>query len=317
LLQIRTATLAGGIPSTNTQWTLPCSSKTARWRIIVSAYAIRHEGATNITGIGPPRQSGRKLYPRLGELRALLFGYAGALAERHLARRPSYEIVRWAEALDDLGSRFGNVTEVLEEPALAEVEERTRRLLADIRHEDTFVPHWAADSVLARLCYLACRLTRPETVVETGVAYGVSSAFMLRALKENGRGTLHSIDLPPLRRNYGKYWGIAVPEGLSGRWNLHRGTSARVLPRLLEKTSAVDLFVHDSLHTHGNMRREFDTVWPHLRNGALLLADDVERNRAWGELRQKNPTLWRVIKDRETSPLQGKAAPVVFGIAMK
>lgn len=198
-----------------------------------------------------------------------------------------------------------------------EVEESTRRLLADIRHEDTFVPYWAADSVLARCCYLACRLTKPEAVVETGVAYGASSAFILRALEENGHGTLHSIDLPPLKKNYQRYWGIAVPEDQRGRWNLHRGTSGSILPRLLEKTRTVDLFVHDSLHTLKNMRREFDTVWPHLREGATLLADDVERNRAFGELRRKNPALWRVVQDREASPLHGRAAPVVFGVVVK
>jgi hypothetical protein len=49
----------------------------------------------------------------------------------------------------------------------------------------------------------------------------------------------------------------------------------------------------------------------------LLLADDVERNRAFGELRKKNPALWRVIEDRETSPLQGNAAPIVLGVAIK
>jgi len=234
-----------------------------------------------------------------------------------LTRPPSYETVGWETALHHLEARFGNVAEILEEPALLQIEEGTRRLLADIRHEDTFVPHWAADSVLARLCYLACRLSEPEVVVETGVAYGASSAFILKALKENGRGTLHSIDLPPMRRHYQRCWGIAVPDDLRGRWNLHRGTSASVLCRLLEKTRTVDLFVHDSLHTHKNMRREFDTVWPHLRNGALLLADDVERNGAFGELRHKNPALWRVVEDRETSPLHGNAAPVVFGVVMK
>ena len=99
---------------------------------------------------------------------------------------------RLGEALDDLGARFGDVAEILEEPALREVEESTRRLLADIRHGDTYMPYWAADSVMARLCYLACRLIEPETVVETGVAYGVSSAFILRALEMNGHGMLFS-----------------------------------------------------------------------------------------------------------------------------
>jgi predicted O-methyltransferase YrrM len=266
---------------------------------------------------GKVTDPGRSPYRRLGETCGSLYGYAEALAERLLTPRPTYETIRWEEALTDLEARFGNAAEILNEPALREVEEGTRRLLANIRQEDTYAPYWAADSVMARLCYLACRLIEPQTVVETGVAYGVSSAYILTALRENGRGTLYSVDLPPLRRKSERFWGIAVDQDLRGRWRLHRGTSARVLPRLLRETPTVDLFVHDSLHTQRNMRREFDTVWPHLGEGALLLADDVERNRAFGELRQKGPVLWRVVRDRETSPLHGKAAPVVFGIAMK
>lgn len=255
---------------------------------------------------------------RLGELHGILFGCAEALAERLLTRPPVYETVSWERLLDELGALFGNVAKILEEPALMEVEDSTRRLLANIRHEDPYVPHWATDSVMARLCYLACRLIQPKVIVETGVAYGVSSAFILKALEENnGSGKLYSVDLPPPRREYERSWGIAVPDALKGRWKLHRGSSARVLPRLLEELRTVDIFIHDSLHTHRNMRREFDTVWPHLRNGGLLLADDVERNHAFGELQQKSPALWRVVEDREVSPLHGKAAPVVFGIAMK
>ncbi|MBA2712656.1 MAG: class I SAM-dependent methyltransferase [Rubrobacteraceae bacterium] len=237
--------------------------------------------------------------------------------ERFLAAPPSYETVLWERALEDLGRHFDGVAAMLEEPALREVEEDTRRLLAELRPEDAFLPHWALDSVMARCCYLVCRLARPEVTVETGVAYGVSSAFILKALEANGRGTLHSVDLPPPRRGYERSWGVAVPEALKGRWRLHRGTSASVLPRLLQEISTVDLFVHDSLHTHRNMRREFDSIWPHLRKGGLLLADDIDRNLAFDELRRKDPALWRVVRDRETSPLHGKAAPVVFGVVMK
>jgi predicted O-methyltransferase YrrM len=254
---------------------------------------------------------------RLGELCGVLAGHAEALAERLLAPRPTYETIRWEEALADLDAHFGSVAEILDEPALREVEESTRRLLADIRHEDPYLPRWAADSVMARLCYLACRLISPSVVVETGVAYGVSSAYILTALRENGQGTLCSVDLPPVRRESERFWGIAVHDDLKGRWSLRRGTSARVLPRLLLEAPTVDLFVHDSLHTHNNMSREFETIWPHLRHGALLLADDIERNRAFNELLKKDPALWRAVKDREVSPLHGNAAPVVFGIAMK
>jgi predicted O-methyltransferase YrrM len=229
----------------------------------------------------------------------------------------TYETVSWKAALRDIDERFSRVADVLDEPALNEIEENTRRLLEDICREDPSSLRWAADSLLARCCYLMCRLLKPDVVVETGVAYGVSSAFILRALEVNGRGVLHSVDLPPLRREYERLWGVAVDKTLGGRWTLHRGSSARVLSRLLEELETVDLFVHDSLHAYRNMRREFEAVWPHLRTGGALVADDVERNRAFGELRRKNPALWRVVRDREERPLHGRAAPIMFGIAVK
>jgi predicted O-methyltransferase YrrM len=231
---------------------------------------------------------------------------------------PTYETVSWNGALRDVEELLGcDVAAVLEEPALGEIEAGVHRLLEEIRGEDPSSLRWASDSLLARCCYLACRLLEPAVVVETGVAYGVSSAFVLRALEENGRGVLLSVDLPPLRRDLGRFWGAAVDEALRVRWRLHRGSSARVLPRLLEELGAVDLFLHDSLHTYRNMRREFEAVWPHLRAGGMLIADDVERTSAFGELRQKNPAFWRVVRDREERPLHGSAAPVMFGIVVK
>jgi predicted O-methyltransferase YrrM len=244
-------------------------------------------------------------------------GYADLGLDLLSGSSPTYETVGWKGALGDVEERFGRATDVLDEPALGEVEENARRLLEDIRREDPSSLRWAADSLLARCCYLMCRLLEPTVVVETGVAYGVSSAFILRALEENGRGVLHSVDLPPLRREYERFWGVAVDRGLEGRWKLHRGSSVRVLPQLLKELETVDLFVHDSLHTYRNMRREFEAVWPRLRAGGALIADDVERNRAFGELRQKNPALWRVVRDREERPLHGRTAPVMFGIAVK
>lgn len=245
-------------------------------------------------------------------------GFADLALER-LSRQapPTHGTVGWEDVLRSLEDGPGRAAEILAEPALVEIEERTRRLLGEIRGTDAFSQRWAADSLLARLCYLACRLAAPDTVVETGVAYGVSSAYLLSALGQNGRGTLHSVDLPPLRSEYARFWGVAVPEDLRQRWRLHRGASGRVLPGLLRVSGPVGLFVHDSLHTRRNMRREFDTVWPDLSPGGLLLADDVERNSAFADLRRKGPALLRVVRDRERDPLHGRAAPVVFGIAAK
>jgi predicted O-methyltransferase YrrM len=253
----------------------------------------------------------RELYDRT-------VGYADLGLDLISGTPPTRETVSWGNLMRDLKDRFGPAADVLDEPALGEVEEHTRRLLKSIHRVDPFDRRWAADSLLARCCYLMCRLLEPAVVVETGVAYGVSSAFILRALEENGRGVLHSVDLPPLRRGYERYWGMAVSGALENRWILHRGASARVLPGLLEELEAVDLFVHDSLHTYRNMRREFEAVWPRLQTGGALIADDVERNGAFGLLRRKNPALWRMVRDRQERPLHDRAVPTTtFGIALK
>jgi predicted O-methyltransferase YrrM len=257
------------------------------------------------------------IHQRLRDLYALATGYTRAGIEQAFSNPPSYDTASWADVLRDMETRFGGVTDILDESALREVEEDTRQRLKEIRDRDPFNPRWAADSILAHCCYLVCRLLEPEIVLETGVAYGVSSAFILRALKENGHGVLHSVDLPPLRRKVGNYWGIMVDEELESRWYPHRGSSKRVLPKLLEEIGTLDIFVHDSVHSYGNMLQEFETIWPSLRTGGVIIADDIERNGAFGELQQWNPAFSRVVQDREKRPLHGRAAPIVFGVAVK
>ncbi len=246
------------------------------------------------------------------------FGYTGALLQYLFAGRANYDFVAWEEAVREMEAACrGRAAEILGEPALEKVEADTQGVLAGIPASDAFSKKWAADSLLARFCYLACRLAKPEVALEAGVAYGVSSAFILTAMEENGRGHLHSVDLPPLRRRAERFHGIAIPNDLKDRWNLHRGSSRRILPSLLPELGKIDFFLHDSLHTKRNMLFEFDEIWPVLRPGGVLLADDVERNTAFGEFKKRNPALWRVVKDRETHPLHGNKAPVTFGVVVR
>lgn len=254
---------------------------------------------------------------RLRDSGDLILGRAASWLEGRFTEPPEYETVGWEEARRDVESSFGAAAGILDESALAGIEAQTRNLLAEIKSGDPFRQRWAADSMLARFCYLACRLIKPDAVVETGVAYGVSSAFILAAMEANGRGRLHSVDLRPLRRGAEHFHAIAIPDNLKDRWTFHRGSSRRMLPGLLPELGEIDFFLHDSLHTKRNMLFEFDEIWPALRPGGLILADDVERNGAFGELRRKKPSLWRVVKDREARPLHGEKAPVTFGVVVK
>lgn len=220
-----------------------------------------------------------------------------------------YDAVAWDHARRDLSAALRSSEAILQEPALDAIDQQVRRHLKEIQHQAPFRFIHSADVTLARCCYLACRALKPDLVVETGVAYGVTSAYILQALEQNGRGTLYSIDLPPLAREGDRFVGAAIPEALKSRWQLQRGASKRVLPILLAQLRGVDMFVHDSLHTYRNMRWEFDTVWPSLPPGGVVIADDVENNPAFEELRRHGPAYWSVIQESDK--------PARFGVAIK
>ena len=192
-----------------------------------------------------------------------------------------------AISLQELETRLGkalgkDLQTYLEEPALGEIQKAVENGLQILLSEGpAFGMFHNADFSLARLCYAVARARRPSIIVETGVAYGVTSAFLLQALQVNGLGGLRSIDLPPLADDAARYSGCLVPAHLKPRWHTLRGASRRVLPQLVAQLSSLDMFVHDSLHTFNNMNREFQTVWPKLRPGGLLLSDDVDINRAF------------------------------------
>src|SRR5262249_38966522 len=91
--------------------------------------------------------------------------------------------------------------------------------------------------------YAAIRAFRPEVVVETGVANGVSSSYLLLALEKNGAGKLHSIDIGD--NSYvpaGKTTGWIVPEFLKHRWDFRIGDSKILLPKLLSELGSIDVF---------------------------------------------------------------------------
>ena len=68
------------------------------------------------------------------------------------------------------------------------------------------------DAGFVRAIWLLVRCLRPRHVVETGVAHGLTSRFILEALEKNGDGHLWSIDRPPMEREWKAQIGIAVDD---------------------------------------------------------------------------------------------------------
>lgn len=147
----------------------------------------------------------------------------------------------------------------------------------------------------AIILYSLVRDREPEVIVETGVCNGLSTAVILKALEDNGKGNLYSIDLPQIEEEdekelwegkgqagipKGKSIGWIVEENLKDKWKLIEGDSNYRLPELLENQDEVDIFLHDSEHSYQTMMLEFSIAWRELRSGGLLLADDFDSNKA-------------------------------------
>jgi predicted O-methyltransferase YrrM len=211
---------------------------------------------------------------------------------RFFRSNPGYSIRSLVRELTRADERFlgsvtdcsaGMISRFLEEPFadadFAEHIRQTRNILgrAAISTADLY-----AKKVLIQ--YALVRAFKPELIVETGIANGVSSSYLLLAMQKNCKGHLHSVEID--RSNVlldGREPGWIVPESLRPRWSIHMGPSQVVLPHLLKKLPPLDMFIHDSLHTYEHMKLEFELVLPHLRPGALLLADDATWNTAFPE----------------------------------
>ena len=141
--------------------------------------------------------------------------------------------------------------------------------------------HMAGDSMLGLLVYGIARGMRPDTIIETGVATGVTSAYLLAALEDNRHGILHSIDLPPTDMVAKGNVGAAIPDDLRDRWVYHWGASRRLLPALLKNSRGKFMFVHDSDHSYKNMAWEIRSAWQAMSSGGVIVCDDVELHDAF------------------------------------
>lgn len=148
------------------------------------------------------------------------------------------------------------------------------------RDSDTEIIPAASDASeeLAELCYCIVRLREPSTVVETGVGRGVTSYYVLRALEENAKGHLCSIELPWLRQGYSHEVGKFVPASLRSRWTLIFGPGVREMRRILGTVGSIDIFIHDSAHTYLNQLAEYRIALTAMTTGGILVSDDVGNN---------------------------------------
>lgn len=147
--------------------------------------------------------------------------------------------------------------------------------------EKPYPLEYTLDNNSGLFLYALCKIIKPKTVVETGVAYGLSSMYILQAMFENKKGTLYSIDSVFSPWQSKEMIGSAIPSYLRANWRLTFGSSSEKLKNILSSLDYLDIFFHDSLHTYKNMKFEFETVWPFINKDGFLISDDISGNNAF------------------------------------
>lgn len=137
------------------------------------------------------------------------------------------------------------------------------------------------DPAFIEAIWCLVRRLQATKVVETGVAHGLTSRFILEAFGAR-EGRLWSIDLPPSWAPE-KHREIGAAVSDRSKWSLILGASRQRLPRLLREIGPIDIFIHDSEHSSSNMFFEMSVAWKALRPHGALVVDDIDQNWAFDE----------------------------------
>ena len=135
----------------------------------------------------------------------------------------------------------------------------------------------------AFLLYSIIRKMKPEKIVETGVANGVSSYFILHALLNNGRGSLISIDISD---NVGTI--LTQEEKINWELIVLSKPSKAKFKKTMSKIGEIDVFLHDSNHNYHWQSIEYNSAFMQIRPHGFLMSDDVDSSYAFLDFIVKN-----------------------------
>jgi predicted O-methyltransferase YrrM len=148
-----------------------------------------------------------------------------------------------------------------------------------IRRRDAHGSHGLMGEVDCATLYGLTRWHRPAVTVESGGYLGMSSAFILKALADEG---LTSAKVYSIEWNKDCPHGVLIPDELRKQFIPLRA-DVRDLIKGDELPSSIDMFLHDSSHRYRHMLWEFRAFWKRLREGGLLASHDVHFNAAFPE----------------------------------
>ena len=133
-------------------------------------------------------------------------------------------------------------------------------------HLRTLKPRMLSGHLQGRMLKMFCSMMSAKRILEIGTFTGYSAICMAEALPEDGE--LHTLEINDEMEDF--LQEVFLKSGMSDRIHLHIGDASAIIPGL------DGLF--DVVFMDGNKRHYseyFDVVFPKLRLGGLLIADNT------------------------------------------
>jgi predicted O-methyltransferase YrrM len=130
----------------------------------------------------------------------------------------------------------------------------------------------ALEPIKARFCYSLCRALNAKRIVECGTSFGVSTLYLAAAIRDNGGGTVIATEYEPAK--------AAIARAHFAQAGLSEVVDLRETLKRIE--GPVDFLLMDIWTPLA--RPAIELVGPHLRKGAVVIADNTDTYRiAYGE----------------------------------
>lgn len=127
-----------------------------------------------------------------------------------------------------------------------------------------------------RVLRRSIEIASPRLACEVGLAYGVSSLYILEAMKEFGGGKLIGMD-PAQRDQTWQGGGLYNLQraGLVDRYQFHEAPSQQVLPKLVADGTRIQFAFIDGWHTFDHTLVDFFYLDMMMDVGGVMVLDDV------------------------------------------
>ncbi len=144
--------------------------------------------------------------------------------------------------------------------------------------------------------YFLTRYSKPEIILETGVAAGFSSYAFLKSIYKNNYGTLYSSDFPYFRLpKPEKYIGIVVPEEFKSHWNLFIEGDQYNIELIKKKINKVDLIHYDSDKSYNGRKNFTKSIEKLMHDQTLFLMDDLHNNEFFIDYVKEKNLFWKIL----------------------